>query len=168
MNLVSLFVGTEGRITRKQFWLGILAIFLIGTPLQLGAAFVGGPTAFGIVNLMFLWIGFALSAKRAQDRNRHYFIVAAYFAIAALVSSFATASTSMAMGMSDGQQAILAVLSLGFLGYVIYLFVELGCLRGTMGPNKYGPDPLEPASPMPPPLPPPLPPLPNEAGYRPG
>jgi uncharacterized membrane protein YhaH (DUF805 family) len=164
MNVVSLFLGTEGRITRKQFWLGILAIFLIGTPIQLGAAFVGGPTAFAIVNLFFLWVGFALSAKRAQDRNRHYFIVAAYFAIAALVSSITTASTSMAMEMSQGQQAIVGVLSLAFLGYVVYLFVELGCLRGTVGPNKYGPDPLEPATPMPPPLPP----LPNQAGYRPG
>jgi uncharacterized membrane protein YhaH (DUF805 family) len=26
----------------------------------------------------------------------------------------------------------------------IWAFVELGCLRGTIGPNRYGPDPLPP------------------------
>ena len=24
----------------------------------------------------------------------------------------------------------------------LWFFVELGCLRGTVGPNRYGPDPL--------------------------
>jgi len=24
----------------------------------------------------------------------------------------------------------------------VWAFVELGCLRGTVGPNRYGPDPL--------------------------
>jgi uncharacterized membrane protein YhaH (DUF805 family) len=26
---------------------------------------------------------------------------------------------------------------------LIWAFVELACLRGTIGPNRYGPDPLE-------------------------
>ena len=34
----------------------------------------------------------------------------------------------------------------GFLAIFIivglWFFVELGCLRGTVGPNQYGPDPL--------------------------
>jgi uncharacterized membrane protein YhaH (DUF805 family) len=32
--------------------------------------------------------------------------------------------------------------SLASLAISIWAFVELGCLRGTAGPNKYGPDPL--------------------------
>jgi uncharacterized membrane protein YhaH (DUF805 family) len=28
------------------------------------------------------------------------------------------------------------------LGVGIWSFVELGCLRGTVGPNQHGPDPL--------------------------
>jgi uncharacterized membrane protein YhaH (DUF805 family) len=27
----------------------------------------------------------------------------------------------------------------------VWAFVELGCLRGTVGPNRFGPDPLMPA-----------------------
>jgi uncharacterized membrane protein YhaH (DUF805 family) len=29
----------------------------------------------------------------------------------------------------------------------VWAFVELGCLRGTVGPNQYGPDPLAPSVP---------------------
>jgi uncharacterized membrane protein YhaH (DUF805 family) len=34
-------------------------------------------------------------------------------------------------------------LSLVAFAISIWGFVELGCLRGTDGPNTYGPDPLE-------------------------
>jgi uncharacterized membrane protein YhaH (DUF805 family) len=27
-------------------------------------------------------------------------------------------------------------------GITVWAFIELGCLRGTRGPNRYGPDPL--------------------------
>jgi uncharacterized membrane protein YhaH (DUF805 family) len=29
------------------------------------------------------------------------------------------------------------------LALMIWGFVELGCLRGTVGPNRFGPDPLQ-------------------------
>lgn len=146
MNWKQLLFSTEGRIPRKTFWLGILFITIAGVPALIAAAFLGGATAAGIVNLLFLWFGFALSAKRAQDRNRHYLIVAAYFALAVAVSGLApnTAMTMMDTGAMN--QTALGLASIVLLGYVIYLFVELGCLRGTVGPNKYGPDPLEPAA----------------------
>jgi len=34
------------------------------------------------------------------------------------------------------------VFSLASLAVSIWAFVELGCLRGTVGTNQYGPDPL--------------------------
>ena len=34
------------------------------------------------------------------------------------------------------------VLSLASLAISIWAIVELGCLKGTTGPNMYGPDPL--------------------------
>ena len=27
--------------------------------------------------------------------------------------------------------------------FALYILVDYGCLRGTVGPNRYGPDPLE-------------------------
>jgi uncharacterized membrane protein YhaH (DUF805 family) len=38
------------------------------------------------------------------------------------------------------------VLHLVGFAITVWAFVELGCLRSTVGPNQYGPDPLEPAA----------------------
>ena len=44
---------------------------------------------------------------------------------------------------------VLALVSLAGLAIVIWAFVELGCLRGTVGANQYGPDRLAaPLAPM--------------------
>jgi uncharacterized membrane protein YhaH (DUF805 family) len=34
------------------------------------------------------------------------------------------------------------LLHLAGFAITVWAFVELGCLRGTVGPNRYGPDPL--------------------------
>jgi len=39
------------------------------------------------------------------------------------------------------------ILGIGSLAVTVWVIVELGCLRGTQGPNRFGPDPLE-ASPQ--------------------
>jgi uncharacterized membrane protein YhaH (DUF805 family) len=36
------------------------------------------------------------------------------------------------------------LLTLASLAISVWFVVELGCLRGTVGPNQYGPDPLPP------------------------
>jgi uncharacterized membrane protein YhaH (DUF805 family) len=38
------------------------------------------------------------------------------------------------------------VLHLVAFAITVWAFVELGCLRGTVGPNQYGPDPLGPVA----------------------
>jgi uncharacterized membrane protein YhaH (DUF805 family) len=38
--------------------------------------------------------------------------------------------------------ALYYLLSLITLAVAVWFFVELGCLRGTIGDNQYGPDPL--------------------------
>lgn len=143
MNPLYLFTSVEGRISRQTYWLGIIIITVVGLPVIAAATYLGGGTAGAIANLFFLWCGFALSVKRAQDRNRHYLFVAAYFALVAIVTNL-TASQSKMMGTMAMEQRPLAVaVSLVFLAYVIFLFIDLGLRRGTIGPNKYGPDPLQ-------------------------
>ncbi len=148
MNPFYLFTRVEGRIPRQTYWLGIVAITVIGLPTIALAAFLGGGTAGAIANLFFLWCGFALSAKRAQDRNRHYLFIAGYFALVAILTNL-SASQSKTMGrMASEPSPLLVVVSLLFIAYVIFLFIELGLRRGTVGPNKYGPDPLETLTPQ--------------------
>ena len=143
MNPFNLFTSVDGRIPRQTFWLGIVAITVIGLPTIGLAAFLGGGTAGAIANLFFLWCGFALSAKRAQDRGRHYLFIAAYFGLLALLTNVSASQTKMMGRMAAEPSPLLIVLSLLFIAYVIFLFIELGLRRGTIGPNRYGPDPLE-------------------------
>ncbi len=144
MNPIQAFTSVEGRITRQQFWLGIVAITFVGSPIVGLATFMGGATAGAIANLLFLWCGFALSAKRAQDRDRHYLFVAALFGLAALVTNLAASQTKAVGRMASEQHPLMFVVSLLFLGYLLFLFVDLGLRRGTVGSNRYGPDPLQP------------------------
>lgn len=143
MNPLYLFTSVEGRIARQTYWLGIIAITVIGVPTIALAAYLGGGTAGAIANLFFLWCGFALSVKRAQDRNMHYLFVAAYFALVAVVTNLTASQQKMMRGMADDQQPLVVIVSLIFLAYVVFLFIQLGLKRGTRGSNKYGPDPLE-------------------------
>jgi uncharacterized membrane protein YhaH (DUF805 family) len=148
MNPLQLFTNVDGRIPRQTYWLGILAITVVGLPTILAATALGGGTAGAIANLFFLWCGFALSAKRAQDRGKHYLFIAAYFALLAFLTSLSTSQAKMMGRMASEPSPLLVVVSLLFLAYVIFLFIELGLRRGTAGPNRYGPDPLE-ATPQP-------------------
>jgi uncharacterized membrane protein YhaH (DUF805 family) len=87
--------------------------------------------------------------QRAQDRNRHYLFVAAYFVLVAVVTNLTASQSKMMGSMAAEQQPIVIVASLVFLAYVVFLFIELGLRRGTVGPNQYGPDPIVETQPQP-------------------
>ncbi len=143
MNALSLFTQVEGRIPRQTYWLGIIVITVVGLPVIAVATYMGGGTGGAIANLLFLWCGFALSAKRAQDRGKHYLFVAAYFGLLAVLTNLSASQSKMMSGMAAQPSPLLVVVSLLFLAYVVFLFIELGLRRGTVGPNRYGPDPIE-------------------------
>ncbi len=150
MNPIYMFTSVEGRIPRKTYWIGIVIISVVGVPALFVGALLGGNTGAAIANLFFLWCGFALSVKRVQDRNRNYLFVAAYFGLLALLTSVQAGTkggiSDKMMDPSVAPRVLLVLVSVLFLGYVVFLFIELGCRRGTVGPNKYGPDPLQQAA----------------------
>ena len=51
-------------------------------------------------------------------------------------------SLIQALGLLSSTGGIGMVVSIIFLIYAIYMLVQLGFLKGTAGPNNYGPDPL--------------------------
>jgi uncharacterized membrane protein YhaH (DUF805 family) len=92
-----------------------------------------------VLQLLFLYPSAALMVKRLHDRNRP-----SYFAAFLLVPVIIKALTDL-MGMSGdpmSQNALDYLLNIIIFAVSVWFFIELGCLRGTVGSNQYGPDPL--------------------------
>ena len=159
MGLVDLFFSVRGRINRAQYWLGS---FVTGFVLMAGlvaASFAAGGAAenatkseaamagvgafallFAPVLIIVCWTGLAIQIKRFHDRGRPWWFVLLPF-VPALFIGMAIAE-SVARGGSP-YQLMASVGPYSVIGWLInlYLFVELGCLSGVDGDNKYGPPP---------------------------
>jgi uncharacterized membrane protein YhaH (DUF805 family) len=138
------FFSFKGRISRKSFWLGfltilIVAVLLYGTlALLLGtAAFelkddVSQPTRlfkniYWLMGVLLYWPIFALIMKRLHDfgQGRAF---AWLFAILSVLYKIADLT-----GPEDVRMVTLAIF--------VTVLAMLGSVRGSFGPNEYGPDP---------------------------
>ena len=181
-NIVSLYTSTQGRISRKSWWLGIVGIIVInliisflifpfvglggpsaqaimdasGDPAALGAVINGSMQAAGwgslILFIIFAFPMYALHIKRRHDKDNNGLDVIVYLAIIALTFlmqalGFAYAVTDMGGIPVPAPTMVFSILGVVMLIYSIYMLVVLGFLRGTVGPNQYGPDPLGGAAP---------------------
>jgi uncharacterized membrane protein YhaH (DUF805 family) len=148
-DLTSLYTSFNGRINRAPYWLGVIMMAIVALLIFLvvGALFgvsIAAPDfRFRLISLaltpLFLYPAVALMVKRLHDRDRPAWLAGLF-----LAPSLIKSVTDL-IGVTGNPLAfnILDVL-LGGLGFVIgiWAFVELGCLRGTVGTNQHGPDPL--------------------------
>jgi uncharacterized membrane protein YhaH (DUF805 family) len=141
MDFKYLFTSLEGRINRKPYWLAALVLFVVSLAVQMSVYLAAGVQVMLIVGLLFFWPGFALAVKRAHDRNRPTWLVIAFFGIL-LISQLMQISGLHENEDGDPSRLFQGV-SLVFLGFAIYSFIDWGLLKGTAGPNQYGPDPLQ-------------------------
>lgn len=147
-----LLTSFEGRINREPFLKSLALTIVIAFVLSLVLAFVlgrGGGVMLQIAMLVVLgypWT--ALLVKRLHDRDRPGVLVGVIWApsILAMLGKATGISGTMTdvYGTPVFQPNTLGWIIMG-LGLVvgIWALVELGFLRGTVGPNQYGPDPLE-------------------------
>lgn len=150
-NARRLFFSFEGRISRSHWW----AAFLLISFIDISYFWITDPNYDNrpaaslhttIANLVLLIPMIAVIVKRCNDRNWPWwlgyvlhapllaFIIGDYFGYFAVEQ------------MTFVQTGIL----IGFLGALIFVIVDNGFLRGTVGVNRYGPDPLEPSTTSPP------------------
>ena len=177
-NIVSLYTSTEGRISRKSFWLGILGLIvvnlllsflilpLVGVSMMPNMAALtdpaGDPAAISkmitdsirgsawaslVLFIIFAYPAYALMVKRRHDKDNNGMDVLIYMGITAvlmLVQALGIGYDTMTVGQYTfpAPSMILSILSFIVGIYALYLLVVLGFLRGTAGPNQYGPDPL--------------------------
>jgi uncharacterized membrane protein YhaH (DUF805 family) len=142
-DLFSLFFSFEGRINRKPFWLGNLALW----GMQIGASLVAIIPFLTFLPLIALIVatvgGLALSVKRLHDRNRSGWWVLLPYTPAVLIA------LTLIPGFAGVEEAkvpalLVTIFSIAILVIVIWFVIEVGFLKGTQGPNRFGPDPLSP------------------------
>lgn len=146
MDLNHLFTSFDGRINRRPFWMGILLLiaFAIVVMIVLGSIVGRQSRVFAVIVLLLqlalLYPWLALSVKRLHDRGRPD-----YFAYIIIAPGLLNGVTN-ALGITGDQLNISLLeylLGLIILIVGIWALIELGFLRGLVGPNAYGPDPLE-------------------------
>jgi uncharacterized membrane protein YhaH (DUF805 family) len=151
--IVGLLSSYQGRINRSKYWLAVLVYIAISIVIAgIGFIMLGNgildlaeeSADEGIVvGLLSKGIGFILLAlvvyipmivsgifvgiKRLHDRDKTGWWLLLFYLAPAALNQLAHASF---------------LFSLASLAISIWAFVELGCLRGTAGANKYGPDPV--------------------------
>jgi uncharacterized membrane protein YhaH (DUF805 family) len=150
--IIGLLTSYSGRINRGKYWLAAVIYIAISILLAaLGFIMLGngilalsGDDAEGLVAgliskgigffliALIVWIAIAISGvfvgiKRLHDRDKSGWWLVLFYLVPSVLS-----------GLSD--QSV--ILPLAGFAISVWAFVELGCLRGTVGPNKYGPDPL--------------------------
>jgi uncharacterized membrane protein YhaH (DUF805 family) len=157
MDFGYLLTSFEGRINRQPYWLASLALIVVMVIIWLLAAFfiegllASGSTAQALMQIVFLVIiGYpatALMVKRLHDRNQPG-ILAAIFWAPSIVQIIGQLLGVTGEVTDVGGTAVYLPNTLGWiisligLGIAIWALVVLGFLRGTQGPNNYGPDPL--------------------------
>jgi uncharacterized membrane protein YhaH (DUF805 family) len=135
-----LFTSFEGRINRRPFWIALLVLLVVSFVLQFTVMAIAGQTAGLILSLVLLYPGYALNVKRFHDRNRPDWIPMAFYAL--LVAIILMQLVGIDRAGAEPTTLFLVVGAVFLIG-AIWLTIELGFLRGTAGPNDYGPDPLE-------------------------
>jgi uncharacterized membrane protein YhaH (DUF805 family) len=141
MDFVNIFITYSGRINRSKFWIGVLIICVINSVLVMTAFFAGRGTNISfianITNLLVVISGFGVGVKRLHDRNKSGWFILLFLFLPI---------TLFGIGERIIEVSDIAATVLWLVAIVIsiWAFVELGCLRGTIGQNLYGPDPLAP------------------------
>ena len=146
MDFGYILTSTSGRIPRSQWWaglailvvialiLGVLVTYLLG-----GAMTVVGRIAMLILNIVLLYPAYALSAKRFPDRNKPGSLALIGIGLSLLQSLLTVFGL---MGNPFNQNALDYIFGILLLIVGIWYLIELGILRGTVGSNTYGEDPL--------------------------
>jgi uncharacterized membrane protein YhaH (DUF805 family) len=162
MSLTDLLFSFKGRINRKPWWLATIAAGLAASVITAVieiAARSSGQTAIdpvtnqieptgmfvvlvGVIGLVNMWIAFALSAKRLHDRDRTGWWLIWQLLILILAIILVVVAVAVPQEQGAVWYALAGAACLAAFVISVWLFVQIGFLRGTNGPNRFGPDPL--------------------------
>jgi uncharacterized membrane protein YhaH (DUF805 family) len=162
--------GFSGRINRAKMWLFFLLYFVfacagvfavlsaiglnhlaaIGQHKEDAAMVFANPAlkptfgVLGLIYMLFIWMDLAVKTKRLHDRDKSawWLLVFVALPLALGVARLVTMFGAMHAHGAPGMDPIGTLLGGASFLIQIWAFVELYCLRGTVGENRFGPDPL--------------------------
>jgi len=141
-----LFFKFDGRVNRARFWIAALVFAVINVVLAILGYVMDQSVVFQALNSMLgiviLIASIAVGVKRLHDRNKSGWYLLLFYLVPSILVVI-----GVLIGAFMEDSAIIATV-LGLLAFAIgvWAFVEMGCLRGTVGVNQYGPDPVAPAT----------------------
>jgi uncharacterized membrane protein YhaH (DUF805 family) len=146
--LISLLTTFQGRISRKQWWIGFLIIVIVSLPVELylnPAQFSADPPllpqpilADTVWSVLWLIPSTAITVKRFNDRDWPWWFGYAFGA--AWLVTFVGPYFGLYIDPDAGTANAIAFWLL--LASALAATIDNGFVRGTVGPNRYGEDPL--------------------------
>ena len=138
----NLLFAFRGRINRAKYWLATLIsfIWMVICICIIALGSFAAPSISAIYLLAFLAVipflvaSLAISIKRLHDRDKNGWWLVLFYFVPTVFDRLGDGSTDSDVGSIFFYLCEFAI--------SIWAFVEIGCLRGTLGPNRYGPDPL--------------------------
>jgi uncharacterized membrane protein YhaH (DUF805 family) len=161
-----LLFGFRGRTNRAVYWLMVLAYFVVLLLGFIGIARLGNPDSASLSpgrQILFLgiWIvvfasALAVGAKRLHDRDKAAWWLLLFYVVPGVLLGIGIAvdvtndiadhcflnSWAAYSGRTCSTPWTAVASCLIGLAIGIWAFAELFCLRGTIGTNRYGPEPL--------------------------
>ncbi len=142
----SLWLSPRGRISRSTYWLKfvlpIAGIQIVGAILDIMFGFDDpdeiGPAGVLII-LLVLWPAIVSLVKRLHDLDRPGWFVAAFYG-GLFGGGIISAIAIPAIGIGAAWILGIPLFFLFFAGF--WYGIKISFFRGTIGPNRYGPDPI--------------------------
>ena len=139
---INLRFGYDGRIGRLYCFLGFMAFVAIvgffsgiAEDATVGTGDIGRYVAFVFIVGNGIWMHSAVTIKRLHDRDKSGWWYLIYG-----IAPFAFFLAAIYFWTARALEAASILFVLSFVGLIWAIF-ELGFLRGTAGPNRYGPAP---------------------------
>lgn len=144
MDFVNIFITFTGRINRAKFWIAVIvcAVFflaVIGVTMAVSSSMNTVFRAALFAYVPMTYVGVVSGIKRLHDRNKSGWWIVLFYG-----GSMVVALIAAVLDASAESSTPLFLLQLVGLGISLWGLIELGCLRGTIGQNQYGSDPLAP------------------------
>ena len=155
-NLTTLLFTYTGRINRAKYWLAVvvylaitvlliaIGLIMFGNSLlavgdeetdEIVVALLSRGIGFTLIVLVvyipMMVSGFMVGIKRLHDRDKSGWWLLVFYVLPGVLS-----------GIGDSLDTGGFLFGLAGFAVSMWALVELGLLRGTAGPNRYGPDPL--------------------------